>query len=65
MISVDWIIFLKFMMNDEEWDKIGFLGEPSYNIYMYRCLSNLRHVRSAPLYAIANKYYYCLCTHLH
>lgn len=26
MISVDWIIFLKFMMNDEEWDKIGFWG---------------------------------------
>lgn len=34
MISVDWIIFLKLMMNDEEWDKIGFLGEPSYNIYI-------------------------------
>lgn len=26
MISVDWIIFLKLMMNDEEWDKIGFWG---------------------------------------
>ena len=42
MISVDCIIFLKLMMNDEEWDKIGFWGSL---LIIYICISPAAQVR--------------------
>lgn len=42
MIGVDWIIFLKLMRNDEEWDKIGFWGSL---LIIYICISPAAQVR--------------------